>query len=113
MITTSMPPSSRSTWSPRAARSPPPVSPRAAAWNASLPLADVGLTHLGVACRTRDDVDRLASQARARGITVDGPHDSPAPVGYWAILEDPDGHALELSHGQDIESLTKQAGQNP
>jgi hypothetical protein len=25
-----------------------------------------------------------------------------APVGYWALLRDPDGHALELSYGQEV-----------
>ena len=29
-----------------------------------------------------------------------GPIDSGYPLGYWAFLTDPDGHQLELSHGQ-------------
>jgi catechol 2,3-dioxygenase-like lactoylglutathione lyase family enzyme len=62
------------------------------------------MNHLGVACGSRDDVDRRVARARARGAHVDGPHDSPPPVGYWAVVDDPNGHGLELSHGQDVEA---------
>jgi catechol 2,3-dioxygenase-like lactoylglutathione lyase family enzyme len=61
------------------------------------------LNHIGVACETREEVDRLSQAARDQGITIDGPHQYPPPVGYWSILHDPDGHALELSYGQDVE----------
>ena len=40
------------------------------------------------------------AQARAEGIEVGGPYDTGPPVGYWAIIPDPDGHNLELSYGQ-------------
>lgn len=60
------------------------------------------LAHLGVACATRDDVDRLAETARSAGCLRLGPIDAPAPVGYFAFLADPDGHTLELSHGQEV-----------
>jgi hypothetical protein len=33
---------------------------------------------------------------------VSGPYDSGPPVGYWAIIPDPDGHNLELSYGQEV-----------
>lgn len=58
--------------------------------------------HLGVGCESRDEVDRLASLAREEGRLVEGPADSGPPVGYWALLRDPDGHTLELAHGQDV-----------
>jgi catechol 2,3-dioxygenase-like lactoylglutathione lyase family enzyme len=61
------------------------------------------LNHIGVACGTRAEVDRRTDAARGRGIATDGPHQYPAPVGYWSIISDPDGHALELSFGQDVE----------
>ena len=51
---------------------------------------------------SRDEVDRRVAEARAEGIAVDGPHDSGPPVGYWAILPDPDGHHLELAFGQEV-----------
>ncbi len=58
--------------------------------------------HLGVGCRTREDVDRLCVEARRDGCLHSGPTDSGYPVGYWAFLLDPDGNTLELSHGQEI-----------
>ena len=60
------------------------------------------LAHLGVGCSSRAEVDRLAAEARAEGRPVWGPTDSPAPVGYWALISDPDHHTLELSHGQEV-----------
>lgn len=65
-----------------------------------LPLAP--LSHLGVGCASREEVDRLCAAARAEGVLRAGPVDSPAPVGYWAFLSDPDGHTLELSYGQEV-----------
>lgn len=65
------------------------------------PLGPFG--HLGVALANRDDVDRLASEAREEGILLSEPTDSGPPVGYWAFLSDPDGNTLELSHGQLVE----------
>lgn len=60
------------------------------------------IAHLGVGCASRAEVDRLAAQAHAEGRNVWGPTDSPPPVGYWALIADPDGHTLELSHGQEV-----------
>jgi catechol 2,3-dioxygenase-like lactoylglutathione lyase family enzyme len=60
------------------------------------------IAHLGVGCAARADVDRLAAQAHSEGRSVWGPTDSPPPVGYWALIADPDGHTLELSHGQEV-----------
>jgi catechol 2,3-dioxygenase-like lactoylglutathione lyase family enzyme len=60
------------------------------------------IAHLGVGCAARADVDRLAAEAHAEGRSVWGPTDSPPPVGYWALISDPDGHTLELSHGQEV-----------
>jgi catechol 2,3-dioxygenase-like lactoylglutathione lyase family enzyme len=61
-----------------------------------------GWAHLGVGCPTRADVDRLTDQARAEGILLSGPTESGPPVGYWAMLRDPDGHNLEPSFGQEV-----------
>jgi catechol 2,3-dioxygenase-like lactoylglutathione lyase family enzyme len=60
------------------------------------------MAHLGVACASRDEVDRLADLARAERVLISGPEDSGPPVGYWALLRDPDGHTLEVSHGQHV-----------
>lgn len=58
--------------------------------------------HLGVACRDRADVDRFCAMAAEEGVLIGGPDDAGPPVGYWAFLRDPDGHTLELSHGQEV-----------
>lgn len=67
---------------------------------------DGGLTgaysHLGVAVASRDDVDALLARATRDGVSTWGPEDAGDPVGYFAILHDPDGHNLEVSHGQRI-----------
>lgn len=72
--------------------------------NALLPMA-----HLGVGCPSRDDVDRLCNEARAEGILLEGPTDSGPPVGYWALIGDPDKHTLEVSFGQEV-GLTVEGG---
>jgi catechol 2,3-dioxygenase-like lactoylglutathione lyase family enzyme len=64
------------------------------------PLA--GSNHLGVSVPSREDVDAAAARARVGGQLELGPTDSGHPVGYWAIIRDPDGHQLEVSHGQDV-----------
>jgi catechol 2,3-dioxygenase-like lactoylglutathione lyase family enzyme len=58
--------------------------------------------HLGVGCESRARVDELCEKARAEGVLIQGPTDSGPPVGYWAFLRDPDGHTLELAHGQEV-----------
>jgi catechol 2,3-dioxygenase-like lactoylglutathione lyase family enzyme len=60
------------------------------------------IAHLGVGVASREEVDRLVTRAREEGRSVHGPTDSPYPVGYWALVSDPDGHTLELSHGQEV-----------
>jgi catechol 2,3-dioxygenase-like lactoylglutathione lyase family enzyme len=58
--------------------------------------------HLGVACESREEVDRRCQEARTEGCLSEGPADAGHPIGYWAFLTDPDGHILELSHGQEV-----------
>ena len=64
--------------------------------------------HLGVACASREEVDRLAAAAQDEERLAQGPEDSGPPVGYWALVRDPDGHTLEVSYGQDV-GLTVEA----
>jgi catechol 2,3-dioxygenase-like lactoylglutathione lyase family enzyme len=72
-----------------------------------------GWGHLGVAVASRDEVDRRVAAARAAGIDVQGPFDSGPPVGYWAILPDPDGHHLEIAHGQHVDATVASAQPEP
>ncbi|MBD1861329.1 MULTISPECIES: VOC family protein [Trichocoleus] len=58
--------------------------------------------HLGVACESREVVDRLCDQAREEGCLNNGPADAGPPIGYWAFVTDPDGHILELTYGQEV-----------
>jgi catechol 2,3-dioxygenase-like lactoylglutathione lyase family enzyme len=70
--------------------------------NAEAPLGPLG--HLGVCLRSKADVDYRVQRAKNEGLKVDGPHESGSPVGYWAFIQDPDGHTLELSFGQEVQS---------
>ena len=72
--------------------------------NPLLPIA-----HLGVACETREEVDRLCHEARLDDVLQQGPQDEGYPVGYWAFIRDPDGHTLEISYGQEVSFTVKQA----
>jgi catechol 2,3-dioxygenase-like lactoylglutathione lyase family enzyme len=60
------------------------------------------LAHLGVGCKSREDMDALCEKAKQEGVLVQEQKDSGYPIGYWAFLRDPDGHTLELSYGQEI-----------
>lgn len=62
----------------------------------------VPIAHLGVGCASRAEVDRLVAAAKAEGRPTWGPIDAPYPVGYYALVSDPDEHTLELSHGQEV-----------
>ena len=61
-----------------------------------------GWAHLGVAVANREEVDRRVADALELGHSVSGPYDEGPPVGYWAIVADPDGHHLELAYGQEV-----------
>lgn len=65
--------------------------------------------HLGVGCASREEVDRRVAEAQDEGRAVFGPTDSPYPVGYWALISDPDDHTLEVSHGQEVALTVKEA----
>ncbi len=66
--------------------------------------------HLGVACESHAEVDRLCEIARGDQLLLGGPTESGRPVGYWAFLRDPDGHTLEISFGQEVGTTVEEAG---
>jgi hypothetical protein len=75
-----------------------------------------GFNHLGVGVDSRAEVDRLVERAASEGREVLGPNDHGYPVGYWALVVDPDGHNLELSYGQEVGLVVAQgrvAGSEP
>ncbi len=71
------------------------------------PLGPFG--HLGVACPSREAVDALCAKAAAEGCLRCAPKDSGPPVGYWAMLADPDGNTLELAYGQQVAFTVEEA----
>lgn len=58
--------------------------------------------HLGFACRSRQDVDRVAARAERAGVLLWPPRQEPFPVGYYCGVIDPDGNAVEFSFGQPL-----------
>jgi hypothetical protein len=60
------------------------------------------IAHLGVGVGSTAEVDRLCGLARDGGCLLREAHDSGPPVGYWALMRDPDGHTLEVSFGQEL-----------
>lgn len=67
------------------------------------------VAHLGVACKSKQEVDSLCEEAKREGVLLEGPEQEEPPVGYWAFLRDPDGHTLELSFGQEVDSVVQGA----
>ncbi|MCC6183043.1 MAG: VOC family protein [Microthrixaceae bacterium] len=68
-----------------------------------------GWNHLGVGVGSREEVDRRLADADAAGCRTDGPVDAGAPVGYFGIIADPDGHHLEIAHGQQVAFTVEQS----
>jgi catechol 2,3-dioxygenase-like lactoylglutathione lyase family enzyme len=60
------------------------------------------LQHLGFAVASRDEVDAAAEAGRADGILSVEPTDAGPIVGYFCIVDDPDGNRVEFSYGQPI-----------
>jgi catechol 2,3-dioxygenase-like lactoylglutathione lyase family enzyme len=75
------------------------------------PLGPFG--HLGVACASREEIDRLCAEARREGRPMRAPFDAGEPVGYVARIADPDGNSLELSFGQEVGLTVAGAAKGP
>jgi lactoylglutathione lyase len=58
--------------------------------------------HIGVEVPTREDVDRIAEQARGMGCLHWEPRYVNEQVGYVCALKDPDGNVVEISHDQRV-----------
>jgi len=69
----------------------------------SLPQLPLGpMSHLGFSLGSRKEVDELAALAKSRRILRHGPGFLNENAGYLCIIEDPDGHLIEFSHGQAL-----------
>ena len=75
----------------------------------------VGLHHICVRARTRDDVDRCAALLLEMNATiVRGPGENSWAPGYYSVLfEDPDGIRLELNHVPGVGLLEEGRSLNP
>ena len=60
------------------------------------------MSHLGYACASREEVDRIAARAEAKGCLFWPPMEEPYPVGYFCGVRDPDGALVEFSYGQPL-----------
>ncbi|WP_103075040.1 VOC family protein [Solilutibacter silvestris] len=62
----------------------------------------VPTAHLGVAVESEHEVDRLCAIALDNRCLLRSAEQSGPPVGYWALISDPDGHTLEIAFGQYV-----------
>jgi lactoylglutathione lyase len=58
--------------------------------------------HIGIEVPSRDEVERIADEARANQCLSWPPTDMPDPVGYICAITDPDGNMIEISHNQGV-----------
>ena len=58
------------------------------------------MDHFGFHVSSRTEVDALAERARAAGILVEAPQYAGPVVGYYCMIEDPDGNLVEFSCDQ-------------
>ena len=67
------------------------------------------MAHLGVGVSSVAEVDRLCERARQNNCLLREAEQMEPPVGYWALIGDPDGHTLEVSYGQDLSGIVGSA----
>jgi catechol 2,3-dioxygenase-like lactoylglutathione lyase family enzyme len=60
------------------------------------------LAHIGYAVGSRSEVDRIAESAGRDGCLKQAPTEAGPIVGYYCVLEDPDGNHIEFSFGQSL-----------
>jgi catechol 2,3-dioxygenase-like lactoylglutathione lyase family enzyme len=70
-------------------------------------------THLGVGVGSREEVDTRLTSATKEGLETFGPIDAGPPVGYFGTIDDPDGHTLELSYGQEVAVILERPAPSP
>jgi catechol 2,3-dioxygenase-like lactoylglutathione lyase family enzyme len=60
------------------------------------------MTHYGFGVPSREDVDKIAEQAKADGRLHWAPRDYAPPTGYLCGVKDPTGYVVEFSYGQPL-----------
>lgn len=60
------------------------------------------MAHIGYAVDSREVVDGIAARAAKANILREPARDAGPVVGYFCIIEDPDGNWIEFSHGQSL-----------
>jgi len=60
------------------------------------------MAHIGYAVGSRDVVDAIAARGEQAGILAQPAADHGEIVGYFCIIEDPDGNWIEFSFGQSL-----------
>lgn len=58
--------------------------------------------HIGIEVTEREQIDKIAQQAKEEGCLALGPQQMPAPVGYVCFLKDPDNNTIEFSYDQGV-----------
>lgn len=69
--------------------------------------------HFGLSLPSREDVDRVAEFARREGVLDFGPKDMGPVAMYLCLVRDPDGNAIEFSHGQEVENVLEKQNEEP
>lgn len=64
---------------------------------AQLPDESGRMDHIGVYVKSREDVDRLAAMAKSEGRLIEEPHYGGPIIGYYCMIQDPDGNQVEFS----------------
>ena len=64
---------------------------------ADLTAAAGTMDHLGFYVESRKDVDEIARRAAQDGILIEGPVYAGKIVGYYCMIQDPDGNLVEFS----------------
>jgi len=55
------------------------------------------MDHFGFHVPARADVDAIAQRAKDEGVPLEGPSYAGPVVGYYCVIQDPDGNELEFS----------------
>ena len=64
---------------------------------AEIPDESGRMDHIGIYVRSRDNVDELAKRAKNEGLLIEGPQDGGPIIGYYCMVQDPDGNLVEFS----------------